>query len=421
MTSIPDRDVWLLRRQLAGQDLNGEVETLAGPLGRLARHLNGLTMEERQPTLEVFLLGFPGAEELIRRMAEVDPLGDTPEPGQPRRTAHLGDLSEANASGRFTWPRWFVRGHFTLLTSEPKVGKTRVGLDLARRIYLQLPWPDGHEPSFPPGTRTLWVPGDRQQDELRELAPAYGLPLEAVLLNASPEEPYGGVSLDDPENVDALRGRVEADRPGIVFIDTVWRATRRKLSREDEVNALMDPIIAIAQDFDVAIVGMMHASKDGETLGRRLEGLARAVVKLSKPDPEGQPARRKFWVDRANFLEPPPLGVTIRADGCDFDFHPPADAEPPRPGRPSESRNGARKFIGTALQKGGERVGNELCVEWKGGSKATFWRAANEMRDEGILEMEGGTGTGKQVTLRLAKSQADDDSSTDDGEDIPDP
>ena len=128
---------------------------------------------------------------------------------------------------------------------------------------------------------------------------------------------------------------VIAERPGLVFIDTVWRATRRRLSREDEVNMIMTPIVSIAQECDVAIVGLMHLSKDKDTLGRRLEGLARGIIKMHKPDP-AQPNRRRLEVT-GNFKEPPPLGVTMHDHGCEYDCNPPE-----APGRDGRGRPTAR-------------------------------------------------------------------------------
>ncbi len=58
---------------------------------------------------------------------------------------------------------------------------------------------------------------------------------------------------------------------------------------------LMDPIISLAHECDVSVLGLMHLSKDQDTLGRRLEGLARAVLKLFRPDP-AQPNRRRLEV-----------------------------------------------------------------------------------------------------------------------------
>ena len=132
-------------------------------------------------------------------MADEDPEGPAPTTATKIRSAHLGDLTSAQDAGRFIWTNWIVRGHFTLLSSDPKVGKTHLGLDLAGRIYFGLPWPDNQPPTFPKGTTTLWVCGDRHQDELRERAAAFGLPPEAVRLDAySPTIPTAGGTLTTP-------------------------------------------------------------------------------------------------------------------------------------------------------------------------------------------------------------------------------
>jgi hypothetical protein len=399
------RDAWTLRKLLAGQPVNGELEALSGPFQGIGAHLVTLPPEERLGAWGGFLAGKVNAAELNQALAAVDPLGPAPEAVTARRTAHLGDLSGANGAGRFLWKDWIVRGHFTLLTSDPKLGKTRIGLELAKRLWNGQPWPDGQEATLPAGTKTLWVPGDRHQDELRELACAYGLPAEAVFLNASPDNPYAGVCLDEEENVAGLRERVEDERPGIVYVDTVWRATQRKLCREDEVNLLMDPLIAIAQEFDVAIVGMMHASKEGETLGRRLEGLARAVIRLTKPDPEGQPGRRKLWVARANFLEPPPLGVTIHEIGCDFDLDPPSDTAPSRGGRPPEKSNKAVEFLKDELSER-DRKQCELVDEWValGEAKGTLFNTIKAMQSDGSLVLDDAV---KPKVCHLVKNSAE--------------
>ncbi len=255
-----------------------------------------------------------------------------------------------------------------------------------RRIYSGMPWFDALPPTFPAGTRTLWVCGDRHQDELRERAAAFGLPADAVLLNAPPDNPYVGWDLDDPETVKALRRRVEAEKPAMIVIDTLWRATRRKMHATDDVNALMNPLIAIAQECDVAILGLMHLSKDSETIGRRLEGLARSILKLYRPDP-GQPDRRRLEIT-GNFKEPPALGVTLRDGGCDYDFNPPEEAPRSLGGRPAAKVTKAIKFIEEKL-KDGDRKGAELIDEWiaLGEFKSSIFDAKRRMVEEGRLEV----------------------------------
>jgi hypothetical protein len=348
--------------------------------------------------------------ELVMELAAVDPRG--PEPvAAKRRSAHLGDLAAASGASRFVWPSWITRAHFTLLSSNPKVGKTRLGVEIAKRVYFAQPWPDGQPPTFPAGTPTLWICGDRHQEELRDLAREFGLPQEAVRLNALPQEPWGGWDLDNPDNLDLLRELIENERPGLTYIDTVWRATRRRLNREDEVNTIMTPIVSIAQECDAAIVGLMHLSKDMDTLGRRLEGLARGIIKLLRPNPS-QPDRRRLEVI-GNFKEPPPLGVTLRDGGCEFDSNPPEEPARNPGGRPPEKRGEAMKFIKDSLAHANDRIGNELCAKWEagGGSGKTFWRSVDDLVDEGAIVTDGGKGTGKQMVLHLSQTApADHDS-----------
>jgi hypothetical protein len=315
---------YAIRRLLCGEPVNGEADRLPPALQRLCGLLGETPLEDRLRVWDGFRLSLPDPEAAVMAVAAADPLGPPPEE-EARRSAHLGDLTDSVSASRFVWPGWIVRGHFNLFSSDPKIGKTHVALDLARRIWFRLDWPDGQPPTFPENTPTLWVCGDRHQDELRERAAAFGLPPEAVRLNALPEEPYGGWDLDNPDNVARLRELIEADRPGLTVIDTVWRSTRRRLRCEEEVNELMSPILTDAQETDSAFLGLMHLSKDGETLGRRLEGLARAVLKLHKPDPDQSDRRRLSVI--GNFKEPPPLGVTIKDGGCDYDFDPPEEAE----------------------------------------------------------------------------------------------
>ena len=280
-------EAWCLGRALSGSALNGELEGVSSRYRRLLDHLNGLPAGDRHGAFRAFLTSRSDdeAKEIINAVADIRPEEPAPVIEPKRLTAHLGDLSRSKPADRFVWANWLVRNHFNLLSSDPKIGKTYVTMALARRIYFAEPWPDGQPPTFPTGTKTLWVCGDRHQDELLDYATSFGLPPEAILLNANPEEAYGGCDLDNPVNVESLRNRVDAEKPGLVIIDTLWRATRRKLHKEDEVNLLLNPLITIAQECDVTILGLMHLSKDADTLGRRLEGLARAVLKMFKPDP----------------------------------------------------------------------------------------------------------------------------------------
>jgi len=391
-------DAWVMRRLLADLPLNREIDLLSGVHKAMASYLANIPLEGRQAAVDAMLALQSDRDAIITALAAVDPLGPLPATVK-RRSAHLGDLATANGVSRFIWLNWIVRAHFTLLSSNPKIGKTRFALELAKRIWEGKEWPDGQKPTFPAGTPTLWVCGDRHQGELRDLANEYGLSHEAVRLNALPQEPWGGWDLDNPDNVKLLRELVENEHPGLTFIDTVWRATRRRLNREDEVNTIMTPIVTIAQECDASIMGLMHLSKDMDTLGRRLEGLSRGIMKMFKPD-SSQPNRRRLEV-MGNFKEPPPLGVTLRDGGCDFDSNPPREPVRKPGGRPPEKLDVAIAFINEKLSVS-DMATSELVKEWeaKGKAKGTFFNARKRTIDDGLVVLDD---SGKRQMCHLIK------------------
>lgn len=147
----------------------------------------------------------------------------------------------------------------------------------------------------------------------------------------------------------------------------------------------------MAQELGVTFVGMMHlnATTD-ETLGRRLEGVARAILKLTRPDPN-QPTRRKLEII-GNFKEVPPLGVTLHDKGCDYDSEPPESRPASKGGRPGNERTSVRDWIASQLTETNDQVGNEmqeLAEKELGVSRKTFWRAVNDMEEEGSLVKDG--------------------------------
>jgi hypothetical protein len=397
-------DGWNLGRILADMPLNGELDLSSATVKPMAEHLASLPFADRAGAFRA-MMAVPGIDHqaISLVIANAQPTGPAPAAptNQPFRSAHLGDLAANAAANRFVWKNRIVRGHFNLLSSDPKVGKTHVMLDLARRIYFEEPWPDGQDPTFPQGSKTLWVCGDRHQDELRERAHAFGLPDDAVRLNAPESNPYGGWDLDEPDNIDLLRRIVEAEGPALVIIDTVWRATRRQLRREEELNALLDPIISIAQDTDTAFQGLMHLSKDGETLGRRIEGLARSIMKLTRPDPDGQPDRRRLQVT-GNFKEPPVMGLTMKDNGCDWDFNPPSAPAGSKGGRPPEKLDKAITFLEAELSAG-DRKAVEIITAWQaeGENKGTLFNARAAMVADGRLVVDD---TAKPQIWHLVKN-----------------
>lgn len=242
--------------------------------------------------------------------------------------ATAADLIQAGITIQWSWPLWIPRGVLCAVAAQEGTGKTRFCADLARRIYHGLPWPDGSPPTYPKGSRTLWIPADNQHAELGSLCQAFDFPPESLYLNTTKRYPFGGTELDDDKDLRDFERRIKRVKPVLVFVDTINNTTERSSNKAEDAKALFVPLQKIAARTGVSIVCLTHLNAAGTPLGRRITGQVRVVLQLEKPDPEGQPDRRKLHAVKSNSLYPPPLGMTMGEKGNEYDTNPPEPSEP---------------------------------------------------------------------------------------------
>jgi hypothetical protein len=416
-------DAWTLARLVAGLSVNGELQAVSESFGPIARHLADLAVEDRRIALDGFLLGSVDGERIALAIDAINPEGPPLETEPPARPANLGDLERVMAESQWVWEGWIATARIAGIAAFEGVGKTRLAMDLARRIYNAETWPDGQPPTFSKGTPTLWVCSDGQQDDLFQIANACGMPLESVFFCSSPDDPYGGTDLDDPDSLLLLESYIGQVRPGLVFIDSLTNATARDLCQANQVKSLATPIRDLAQRTQTSIVILLHVAKDGQALGRRIKALTRTIIHLECPDPD-QSSRLKFHVSKSFAKKPPPLGVTMGDGGNDYDSNPPEPPEGSKGGRPNEKREEVKRFVREELSRANGQVGTMLRKKWHqdecerarmagkpkpGDTDKTFNRAVGELKEAGELTEDGGTGKGKQWTLRLTSTDLDPD------------
>ena len=270
-----------------------------------------------------------------------------PAPGNAEifsRPAHLGDISEFMSDVDWLWINWIPIGRLSAVAASEGIGKTRFAMDLARRVWFGLPWPDGQPPSFPPGTPTLWICSDGQQSDLVEIARGSGMPLDSVYFNTEPAFAFGGTEIDDEESRVRLERNIAGVKPGLVFIDSLTNATSGDLCKAVDVKLLLSPLRDICQRSRTTVVLLLHVSKDGEALGRRVKGLTRTILSLDRPDPE-ESGRLKLWVSKSYSIKPPALGVTMGERGNEYDNNLPRPPEVDKGGRPPEAKGKATAFL----------------------------------------------------------------------------
>jgi hypothetical protein len=359
----------------------------------MAEHLEGLPRDDRNGAFAIMVLGRDDGDALVKAVAMADADGPPPQPspGEDFTCATLADLRQLIADTSWPWEGWIAGASLNALAADPGTGKTLMALDLARRLYIQEQWPDGGANPFPARSRTLWIPGDRHYAQMLDVAAAYGLPDEAVLFNALPSDPVGGLDFDDPETLTALEKRITNEAPALVVVDTVGMSTALNLCRPEDARAYFSPLMDMASRTQTAFLLLTHTSKDGDALGRRIVGACRTVWKMTRPDPEGQKDRRRVWVDKTYGVQPPVLGMSITSTGCQFDFNPPVKPETPTPGPAPEKQAKAEAFIRDCLAQDNDQRATTLCTKWcdAGGRKGTFWLARDAMVEAGEVVCEG--------------------------------
>ena len=286
--------------------------------------------------------------------AEPDPEGD----------ATAADLIAANAGTRWLWPGWIPTSVLTLLTAEPSTGKTRLCLDLQRRISLGLPWPDGAPIQLQDGVlpRVLWVAADHQHAELADAPSKFGYPPDACYLNSSRSDLYGGTELQTPEQLADFEERIKRVKPALVVIDTVTNTGDFKSQDSSDAKRQYKPLQEVAKRTGCAMLVVTHTNVAGKTLGRRADEKTRVTIRVERPDPEGQPHRRKLSVALSRLsVYPPPLGVTMHDSGNDYDNTPPEDPENAQAAQgaklPSPAIQEAIGYLTTRLAMGACKVG----------------------------------------------------------------
>ena len=332
------------------------------------------------------------------------------------RPATLADVVQFMAKIRWLWEGYIAAARIVGIAAFEGIGKTRFALDLARRIFYGLCWPDGTRATLAKGTPTLWVCSDGQVDEIVETARAMGLPLEALYLNTPADDPYGGTELGKKDMV-RLAKYAERIRPGLIVIDSMTNVTDLDVCRATENRAFMAPLRDLAQRLQIPIALLIHLSKDGQVLGRRAKGLTRTLIHLDCPDPE-QPERLRLWVEKSYAKKPSPLGVTMDDCGNLYDDQPPGPADPVRKGRPATERGRAEQFLRHELKEKNDQLWNDLVLLWEQRSKGgrrTLGRVVDDMKKRGDLTTTGGEGAGQQMVLHLVKKSQNGEDHVDGG------
>ena len=170
------------------------------------------------------------------------------------------------------WPQWLARGKLHLLAGSPGTGKTTICVSLAAAITRGADWPGGGQPE--PGDVLFWSGEDGIRDTLVPRFLAAGGDPSRLHFAGDVSESGRHRTFDPAEDLRTLiKSARELPELRMVVLDPVVASITGDSHKNSETRRGLQPVVSLAEELDVAVVGITHLSKG--TLGR--EPLERVI------------------------------------------------------------------------------------------------------------------------------------------------
>jgi hypothetical protein len=211
------------------------------------------------------------------------------------------------------WPGYLPVGKVVVLDGDPGLGKSTLTADLAARVTVGKPMPDGSG-GGEPGAVVLLSAEDGLADTIAPRLELAGADLDLVTVIEHLELPDGKpVPLELPTDLDQLEAVVRDVRARLVTIDPLvaYLAGTVNANRDQDVRRALHPVTDMAERTGAAIVVVRHLRKaatdsavqrGGGSIG--IIGAARVGLMVA-PDP-ADPDRRILAVTKSNVAAIPP-------------------------------------------------------------------------------------------------------------------
>jgi putative DNA primase/helicase len=226
------------------------------------------------------------------------------------------------------WPQWLARGKLHLLAGSSGTGKTTICVSLAAAITRGAEWPGGGQAE--PGDVLFWSGEDGIRDTLVPRFLAAGGDPSRLHFAGDVSESGRNRTFDPAEDLRTLiKSARELPELRMVVLDPVVQTITGDSHKNSETRRGLRPVVDMAEELDVAVVGITHLSKG--TLGREplervigsiaFAAVARVVLATVKARDPQQPHR---LVRAKSNLGPDRGGVEydlIEAPVPGYDFH----------------------------------------------------------------------------------------------------
>lgn len=236
------------------------------------------------------------------------------------RTFRKASTLEATET-QWLWSGRIPIGAVTLLDGDPAAGKSTVTYDIAARVTQGTTMPMDEDASEPAGVVIVQAEDDLGS-AVRPRLESAGADLDRVLVYD--RESAVGEPLTLPEDGDLLAAAVQEVGAKLMVIDPLSAFLSHGTTSEHRARRALEPLIAIAAKYELAIVAVRHLTKSGgpRALRRGLGSMgviaaARSGLIVARDPLSNDPARRVLAVSKDSLGSAPSLSyrTSERDDG----------------------------------------------------------------------------------------------------------
>jgi putative DNA primase/helicase len=194
---------------------------------------------------------------------------------------------------KWFWDGWLARGKLHILGGAPGTGKTTLAMSLAATVSVGGRWPDGTRSAA--ASVVIWTAEDDPADTLAPRLALAGADLDRVSFLTGVDLQGELRAFDPAYDIVHLREALMSTDVGLLIVDPIVAAISGDSHKNAEVRRGLQPLVDIAAEMGVAVLGITHLSKG--TAGRdpleRLTGslafgaLARVVFIAAKHQDQG--------------------------------------------------------------------------------------------------------------------------------------
>ncbi|MDP9479879.1 MAG: AAA family ATPase [Actinomycetota bacterium] len=213
---------------------------------------------------------------------------------------------------RWLWEGRIALGKLNLVDGDPGTGKSAATTDLAARVSVGKPWPDGSECEA--GGVVILSAEDGLADTIRpRFDAAGGDPSKAVALSTVPDAEGNERQISIPDDLHIIEAAIERVGAVLIVIDPLMAFLPGEVNshRDQDIRRALAPLARLAERTGAAVVVIRHLNKatGGNALYRGggsigIVGAARSGLLIAKhPEDDG---RRVLASIKSNLAAPAP-------------------------------------------------------------------------------------------------------------------